>query len=321
MCGSLFQKSHDGIFSKIHFSTFTKENACNAIRRTVSHPQKIIFCPSKFEPMHVLRRIGVGRSGAIILTQLFLAEAMCDEKQHVSARFKEQISKIRLIEDNVRQQWIDDEKYFRKLPARAWPQYQPKADEIPKLKVRVDNCCWNERDHSKDCLESRFNLATALLFNVIDQEKAIKIYELLTSFGDSAGMTALGAFQIEGLGCHQNAKDGSEYIKKAAELGYTQALYELGSLHYNGNAEPYIEEDNMKAFDYFQRAAAQKHIGGMYMAADMMISGEGGVKDYPSAIPLLLEAGNLGHRTARATLLDILNNENDIINTLEQSKK
>jgi TPR repeat protein len=99
---------------------------------------------------------------------------------------------------------------------------------------------------------------------------------------------------------------GVHWLRKAEEAGNTQGLYELGILYYTGSAEPVIEEDESKAFQYLEKTALVDHTSGLYMVAMMMMKEQGCSQDLPRSIDLLYRAGERGHRTARATLLTIL---------------
>ncbi len=47
------------------------------------------------------------------------------------------VAHLRAGEDEMRLRWQRDELGWRKLPARAWPPYQPTADDIPVLAARL----------------------------------------------------------------------------------------------------------------------------------------------------------------------------------------
>jgi len=49
------------------------------------------------------------------------------------------VAHLRAGEDEMRLRWRRDELGWRKLPARAWPPYQPTAEDIPALAARLAN--------------------------------------------------------------------------------------------------------------------------------------------------------------------------------------
>merc|ERR1712046_278192 len=108
------------------------------------------------------------------------------------------------------------------------------------------------------------------------------------------------------MGCEIKKEEGAAWLKQASEAGSIQGLYEMACLFYTGSAEPCVEENERKAFDFFEKAAGQNHTGALYMVADLLIDGVGCEQDAARAIPLLYQAGERGHRYARQTLLQIL---------------
>jgi TPR repeat protein len=231
--------------------------------------------------------------------------------------FANAIAKIRVEEEKMRLRWTRDEDNWRKLPARAWPEYQPDVQEIPMLESKVTNSC--AKGDSPACREAKFNLATALVFNNMDHEKGLALYESLAGGGDERGMTALGICLVEGLGIPNDYNVGSRWLKKASDMQYSQGIYELATLYYTGAADPYVKEDLQQAFKLFQLAAKLEHTCGLYMEADMLLTGDGCEKDAARAVDLLYRAGERGHRFARATLLKLLRDEKIIIAELEKS--
>jgi TPR repeat protein len=233
-------------------------------------------------------------------------------KKKPSKEVKVELSRIRLKADEIRERWIKDEENWRKLPARAWPEVQPDADDVPRLQSLCDKLCsspssgGSPQDMSA-CHDVTFHLATALLFNNLNVEKGLAMFESLAEKGDVRGTTAAGICYVEGLGVTYDEEKGSRFIQHAADKDFLQGIYELGVLHYNGNATPYVDENMQKAFRLFELAASRQHTSGLYMTADMLLTGEGcGEKDEARAIRLLYEAGERGHRNARATLWALL---------------
>ena len=168
------------------------------------------------------------------------------------------------------------------------------------------NFCGSTAGHKDRCIEVRFNLATALVFNGIDCPEGLAMYRKLAIEGVPDGQVAVGVTLVEGLGVNEDLKEGVGWLKEASARGNPQGQYELGTLYYTGNAEPFIPESNEKAFELFEKAAEQGHMCGMYMCADMLIEGLGVEQDKARAVNLLYEAGERGHRTARYTLLAML---------------
>ncbi|CAM9331358.1 unnamed protein product, partial [Ectocarpus fasciculatus] len=216
------------------------------------------------------------------------------------------LSNIRESEEEMRLRWIRDEENWRKLPARAWPPVQPDADAVPLLRSTMQDKCKNIS--SPECIQSKFDLATALTFNHMEGDEGIRIYRELAGQGNSDGMTALGVCQLEGLPRDEfmDTDEAVRWLHRAVEKKNAQGIFEMGILYYTGSAEPVVLEDERTAFDYFEKAAELNHTSALYMVAHMMMKEEGCSQNLPRSIDLLYRAGERGHRTARATLLKIL---------------
>jgi hypothetical protein len=231
------------------------------------------------------------------------------KKKKTTQDIQRELSIIRLKADEIRERWIKDEENWRKLPARAWPENQPREDEIPQLQSMCDNVCLHNAvgESTEACRDATFYLATALLFNSVNVERGLELFESLGDDGDVRGKTAAGICYVEGLGVDSDEEKGSRLLQQAADSDYLQAIYEVGVLHYNGNATPFVKEDVTEAFRLFELSASKNHTSGLYMVADMLLSGEGcGEKNVARAIHLLYQAGERGHRNARATLWALL---------------
>lgn len=226
-------------------------------------------------------------------------------KKH-SGEVSKTLARIRASESDMRLRWIRDEDHWRKLPSRSWPEYQPDIDAIPGIRGEMEKVC--KLPQSSDCEKKKFDLATALTFNQVEGNEGIGLYTELAESGYSDGQTALGICLIEGIPLltELDNEGGVYWLRKAVEAHHTQGLYELGILYYTGSVAPLIQENETTAFQYFEKAASAGHACGMYMVAMMMMKEQGASQNLPRSIDLLYEAGEKGHRTARATLLKIL---------------
>ena len=61
----------------------------------------------------------------------------------------------------MRTKWEEDESGWHKLPPRAWPSYQPKAEEQERLRSEVHDKC---SPRGPDCRQAMFDLASCLVF-------------------------------------------------------------------------------------------------------------------------------------------------------------
>jgi TPR repeat protein len=198
---------------------------------------------------------------------------------------REALQGYRHGEAAMRARWdLDEETKWRQLPARAWPEKQPDAVDVPDLKNR--QCAPD--DTSPVCSDLAFQLATGLLFNHLDMERGFAIYRNLADRGHVDGMVAVGILLTEGLGVQANEMEGVEWLRRGCAAGSTQALYELGSVYYTG-LSGVVEEDEARAFEMFANAAEKHHVGACFMVADMLLDGTGVKQDLARAIPLLFE--------------------------------
>ena len=229
-------------------------------------------------------------------------------RSHVMDQLRAALFPYRAQENGMRARWERDEaERYRKLPARAWPAYQPDADQVPSLRALVENC---GGESEEKCASAKFKLATALLFNNIDTKEGIKRYRSLASRRDVSGMTATGIVLLESFGVDSilpEEREGIAWLLRAsASRGKdsSQAMYELGTALYTG-IENVLAEDERIAFSYFRRAAGRGHHAAQFMAADMLLQGTGTTQDVAQAIPLLCKSAESGHRFARQRMREL----------------
>jgi len=221
------------------------------------------------------------------------------------ASFQDELAKLRPQEAALRAQWTREEQGgLKKLPPRAWPLYQPKAEEIESLRARLEaeRCPPVGSTMSPVCTKTNFDLATALVFNDEDAPTGLTIYQGLGKTGNLDGMVATGVVLVEGLGVTRDEKEGLRWLRQAVDQGSAQGSFEVGTLLFMGGAN--LQEDEAAGFKLFEQAAAQKHAAGMFMVADCLLEGAGCGEnaDKARAVPLLHAAAVQGHRGARQYL-------------------
>mmetsp|Transcript_10286 Transcript_10286/g.13500 ORF Transcript_10286/g.13500 Transcript_10286/m.13500 type:complete len:270 (-) Transcript_10286:128-937(-) len=223
---------------------------------------------------------------------------------------RESLACYRKDEAAMRARWDRDElENFRKLPARAWPEYQPEVADVPKINSELaSNGCTDGGEIKvceKECTEEVFNLATALVFNNMDSQKGLDLFLALARSGHINGMVAAGVVLVEGLGVAPDEKQAITWLEKACSAGSAQGCFELATAFYNG-IEGVLEEDERKSFELFEKAANQGHLSGKFMTADCLLEGIGTRINIKHAIPLLAEAAEHGHRYARQRMRELL---------------
>ena len=92
-----------------------------------------------------------------------VVESEASDRLHI---LRKQLTIYRKTEQEFRKRWERDEaEGFRKLPARAWPAYQPDPEDIDMLLVKLaDSQCTDGKDNivkpnHSHCKEATFNLA------------------------------------------------------------------------------------------------------------------------------------------------------------------
>eukprot|EP00639_Heterosigma_akashiwo_P038046 CAMPEP_0194713386 /NCGR_PEP_ID=MMETSP0296-20130528/5269_1 /TAXON_ID=39354 /ORGANISM="Heterosigma akashiwo, Strain CCMP2393" /LENGTH=290 /DNA_ID=CAMNT_0039612131 /DNA_START=51 /DNA_END=926 /DNA_ORIENTATION=+ len=227
------------------------------------------------------------------------------------SELRDSLAIYRRTEQKMREVWEKDEiENFRKLPARAWPAYQPDSEEVPAISaaLKSNGCVADDGEVmlcKKECSQKAFELATALVFNGLEPKKGANLFTQLGNAGHVDGMVAAGIVLVEGYGVPSNEEQGLQWLEKAALSGSTQGMFELGTAFYTG-IDGVLDENESKAFQLFEMAAKNGHIGGMFMAADCMLEGIGTSENIQSAIPLLAEAAEQGHRYARQRMRELL---------------
>jgi len=64
------------------------------------------------------------------------------ESGNPNVHLEEALRDLKSKEGEIRSQWEKDEDGFRKLPARAWPAYQPDAEKMESLQGELVSRWW-----------------------------------------------------------------------------------------------------------------------------------------------------------------------------------
>jgi hypothetical protein len=216
-----------------------------------------------------------------------------------------ELSKLRASEKEMLLRWERDEDGWRELPARAWPSCQPKPEDLEGIQAESSKHGCDGKAVNDLCSELLFNIATTLVFYNVDPEKGFRQYQELAKQGHVDSMVASGIMLVEGFGIQPEPEKGIEWLRRAVLLNSSQACYELGTCLYTGIDEV-LEEDPEGAFALFEKAANQDHTGGLYMAADCLVEGEGTEQNVANAVPLFYRAAEQGHRYSRQRIRELL---------------
>lgn len=224
----------------------------------------------------------------------------------------QQLSVLRSDENEIMLRWERDEDGWRELPARAWPAVQPDEEALVVITAAaVEQDClelalMTESSSKKSsCQELLFQMATSMVFYNVDANAGLQIFKDLAATGHVDAMVACGIILVEGLGVPAQEEQAIEWLEKAVAAGSLQACYELGTVYYTG-IDGVVEEDPVKAFELFEKAAKSNHVGALYMVADCLLEGEGTAVSVADAVPLLYEAAEQGHRYSRQKIRELL---------------
>lgn len=150
-------------------------------------------------------------TGAAMLVNRQRAE--CEERG-VSPAVHLELEKLRPGQQAMYKKWEEDEEKWHLLPPRAWPPYQPKADELPALKKAAAKCPPVDSSNlSPECVQAHFDLATCLAFNTIDAGEGLRMYRALAERGHVSSMVAIGIVQLDGIGCEVKEASTADGIK------------------------------------------------------------------------------------------------------------
>ena len=132
-----------------------------------------------------------------------------------------------------------------------------------------------------------------------DDTKAAELYRKAADLGHTGAMNNLGLMYEVGRGVGKDEKKAVELYRKAADLGYSPATYNLGLMYENGRG---VAKDEEKAADLYRKAADLGHTGAMNNLGLMYEAGRGVEKDEKKAVELYRKAAAKGSEYAKDIL-------------------
>lgn len=130
-----------------------------------------------------------------------------------------------------------------------------------------------------------------------DYDTAAEYYRKAAKLGFAEAQYQLAKCYREGEGTIQSSKEYAHWIREAALQGHTEAEYEYGLYFRQKNF-------NVKAFNFFTKAAENKHIGAIYELGVCCYYGIGTEKDIPKALTYYQEAAVHNHEEALKKLAE-----------------
>ncbi len=109
-----------------------------------------------------------------------------------------------------------------------------------------------------------------------DRREALEYLKKASELGWSDADVLLGQMYRDGIGAERNPAKCIEYLSRAAENGHPKAMYMLGDLYSDGK---YIEKDQEQAFKWYLMSAYSGNARSQYQVAQMLASGTGTERD------------------------------------------
>lgn len=115
-----------------------------------------------------------------------------------------------------------------------------------------------------------------------DYKVALSLYRQASENGNYYGAIRLAQMHYLGQGVTKDSSGAAGWMSKAAEIGGTGAIYEIGSHYFRGlNGVP---EDFNEALKWFRKGAGLGHHRSMWRVGQMLESGKGVDRNVEQAI-------------------------------------
>lgn len=138
---------------------------------------------------------------------------------------------------------------------------------------------------------------------VPDRDRALALFSRGSELGHLPSMHWLGCMYVN----QKMYVEARPIIQKAAELGYRDSMFVLGSMLENGSGNG--EKDLVTAMEWYHKAADLGHCQALYRLSKAYWQGDGVDKDSDQALQLLKQAASLGHAESMHQLGFICCNE------------
>lgn len=135
----------------------------------------------------------------------------------------------------------------------------------------------------------------SIFYDKNDFSKAFKWYTKAAELGNSDAMNNLGILYENGQGVEKSYHKAFEWYTKAADLGNDWALKNTGDLYKNGQG---VDKDFTKAIEWYTKAAESGNSEAMNNLGYLYNFGQGVEKSYPKAIEWYTKAAELGNSLA-----------------------
>ncbi|MBL0375067.1 caspase family protein [Rhizobium sp. KVB221] len=133
-------------------------------------------------------------------------------------------------------------------------------------------------------------------------QKAFELFSRASTEGDPEAMFELAKLYEKGIGVNQDFTKAVELYQKSADLGFADAINDLGFLYYQGASG--LARDRQKAIELFLKAADLRHPQAMYNVAALIDDGTIKGKTPDDAARYLYAALRSGVKDVLAQLSD-----------------
>jgi TPR repeat protein len=168
---------------------------------------------------------------------------------------------------------------------------------------------WYEKAGAQGYANAKENLANFDSSILVDQglaakdagnyAKALELYQKAADMGNSSGIMNIGFLYYQGLGVPKDTAKAVELWKKAADMGNQMAQHNLGCCYQDGIG---VTQNYTKAAEYFEKAAAQGKAASQSNLGVLYRDGKGVKQDFAKAEQWLNKAVAQGNETAKKEL-------------------
>ncbi|MBQ8361390.1 MAG: SEL1-like repeat protein [Bacteroidaceae bacterium] len=125
----------------------------------------------------------------------------------------------------------------------------------------------------------------------INRNGALQIFQKYATLGHPKAMNGLGLMYLQGHEVQADSSKAIDWLTRAGEAGYARAWQNLGLMYFYAHGG--VQQDFIKAYNYFEKGVQAGGIGALYDAGYMLYKGLGCTQDYQKAFAYFVKgAGN-----------------------------
>ncbi len=136
-------------------------------------------------------------------------------------------------------------------------------------------------------------------FNKGDYKQAIKLFHKAAEMGNSSAMNNIGMAYYEGKGVARDYEESFKWFQKASENGSVSAKYSVGMAYLEGKGVP---QNAVNAIKWLKRSAEEGNIRSMYNLGFIYSTNTYGKQDYLESLKWYQKAAEMGNSDAMLKL-------------------